>query len=89
VLLVVAIPLALQASGALRSGGFVRADLESAQAKTLLETEIGVPQAALVVVFHSDTLAAGEPAFEAAAATAVADVPRAKYVKSVQSHLLS
>jgi putative drug exporter of the RND superfamily len=89
VLLVVAIPLALQASGALRSGGFVRADLESAQAKALLETEIGVPQAALVVVFHSDTLVAGDLAFETAAATAVADVPKAPYVKSVLSHLAS
>jgi len=89
ILLVVAIPLALQASGALRSGGFVQADLESARAKTLLETEIGVPQAALVVVFHSDTLAAGDPAFEAPAAAAVAAVPKAPYVKSVLSHLLS
>ncbi|HEV2007034.1 MAG TPA: MMPL family transporter, partial [Candidatus Limnocylindrales bacterium] len=89
VLLAVAIPLAVQASAALRSGGFVREDLESAQAKALLETEIGVPQAALVVVFHSDTLSAGDRAFEAAAATAVADVPRARYVKSVLSHLIS
>jgi putative drug exporter of the RND superfamily len=89
VLLVVAIPLALQASGALRSGGFVQADLESAQAKALLETEIGVPQAALVVVLHSDTLAAGDPAFETPAAEAMADVPKAPYVKSVLSHLLS
>ncbi len=88
-LLVVAIPLALQASGALRSGGFVRGDLESAKAKALLETEIGVPQAALVVVFHSDMLAAGDPAFEAPAAAAVVNVPKAPYVKGVLSHLIS
>ena len=65
VLIGVAIPLALQTSGALRSGGFIRQDLESARAKQLLSTEIGVPEAAVALVLHSDTLRAGEPAFEA------------------------
>jgi putative drug exporter of the RND superfamily len=88
-LLAAALPLALQAGGALRSGGFIRPDLESARAKALLETEIGVPQAALVVVFHSDALRAGDPAFETAAASAVADVPNARYVRSLVSHVLS
>jgi RND superfamily putative drug exporter len=83
------IPFALQAPGALSAGGFIRDDLESAQAKSLLETEIGVPQAAVVVVFHSDTLRAGEPAFEAAAAGAIADVPKAIYVRTILSHVLS
>ncbi|MEO8470152.1 MAG: hypothetical protein ABI573_10865, partial [Chloroflexota bacterium] len=35
-LLIVAIPLALQTSGVLRSGGFIREDLESARSKQLL-----------------------------------------------------
>jgi putative drug exporter of the RND superfamily len=89
VLILVAVPLALQTPGALRSGGFIRDDLESAQAKALLETEIGVPEAALVIVLHSDTARAGEPAFETAAATALADVPRAEFVRSVIPHVLS
>ena len=83
------VPFALQAPGSLSAGGFISDDLESARAKALLETEIGVAQAAVVVVVHSDALRAGEPAFEAAAAAAVADVPRAAYVRIVLSHLLS
>jgi RND superfamily putative drug exporter len=87
-LLLGAAPLALQTSGALRSGGFIRGDLESARAKALLEAEIHVPQAAVVVVFHSDALKAGDPAFEASAAAAVADIPTAPYVTGILSHLL-
>jgi RND superfamily putative drug exporter len=89
VLILASVPLALQTPGALRSGGFISDDLESARAKALLETEILVPQAAVVVVFHSETLRAGEPGFEAAAAAAVAEVPNAPYVRSVIPHSLS
>src|SRR5215210_4339931 len=78
-LVVASIPFALQAPGALRSGGFIRPDLESAQAKALLEREIGVAEAAVVVVFRSESARAGEPGFEAAAAAAVAAVPAADY----------
>jgi putative drug exporter of the RND superfamily len=88
-LLLGAAPLALHTADSLRSGGFIRPDLESARARTLLETEIGVPQAALVVVFHSDSLRAGDPAFETSAAQAMRDVPHARYVRSVLSHALS
>ena len=83
------VPLAIQAPGALRAGGFINADLESARAKALLETEIGVAQSAVVVVFHSDAARAGDPAFETAAAAAVADVPNAPYVRTVVPHSLS
>jgi RND superfamily putative drug exporter len=89
ILLLVALPLATGASDALRSGGFIREDLESARAKQLLETEIGVPQAAVAVVLHSDTLVAGEPAFEAAAARATADLATAPYVLRIVPHVLS
>jgi RND superfamily putative drug exporter len=89
ILLVAAAPLALHTADALRSGGFIRPDLESARALTLLGTEIGVPQAALVVVFHSDSLTAGSSAFETAAAAAMADVPTAPHVRGVVSHALS
>ena len=84
-----AVPFALQTSDALRSGGFIRQDLESARAKQLLQDEIGVPEAAVAVVFHSDTLRAGEPAFEAAAARAVAALPEAPYVLTIASHVIS
>jgi len=86
--LIAAAPLALRTSDSLRSGGFIRDDLESARAKALLETEIGVSQAAAVVVFHSDTLKAGDPRFEAPAAAAVAAIPQAPYVSGVLSHAL-
>jgi len=88
-LVALSVPLALQAPGALRAGGFISPDLESARAKAVLESEIGVAQAAVVVVFHSDTARAGEPAFETAAAAAVVDVPRALYVRSLVPHSLS
>jgi putative drug exporter of the RND superfamily len=86
--LVAAAPLALRTSDSLRSGGFIRDDLESARAKAMLETEIGVSQAAAVVVVHSDTLMAGDPAFEAPAAAAVAAIPQAPYVSGVLPHTL-
>jgi RND superfamily putative drug exporter len=84
--LVGAAPLALRTSDSLRSGGFIRDDLESARAKAVLETEIGVSQAAAVVVFHSDTLKTGDPAFEAPAAAAIAAIPQAPYVSGVLPH---
>ncbi len=89
VLLVMAVPLALQTSGALRSGGFIHPGLESAQAKQILHDEIGVPEAAVAIVLHSPTLVAGEPAFEAAALQATAGVAGARHVAGVVSHLLS
>ena len=88
-IIVLSVPFALQAPGALSAGGFIRDDLESARAKALLETEIGVAQAAVVVVLHSETSRAGEPAFEAAAAAAIANVPSAPYVRGILSHVLS
>ena len=88
-MIVAAVPLAVRTPDALRSGGFIRDDLESARAKALLEGEIGVPQAALAVVFHSETLRAGEPAFEGAVAAAMAGVRDAPYVTGVLSHALS
>ena len=89
VLVLASVPFALQAPGVLRAGGFVSPDLESTRAKAELETEIGVSQAAVVIVYHSDTLMAGQPEFEAAARAASADVPGAPYVRQVLSHLLS
>ena len=89
VLLLVAVPLATRAGGALRSGGFIRQDLESARAKQLLHDQLGIPEAAVAVVFHSPTLRAGEPAFEIAAAQAMAGITKARYVIDVLSHAIA
>ena len=88
VLIAVALPLAPLVPDALRAGGFIRDDLESARAKALLEQELDLPPSALVVAFHSDTLTAGTPEFETAAAAVMRDIPSAPHVVGVISHLL-
>ena len=88
VVIAIALTLAPRVSDALRAGGFIRDDLESARARALLERELDAPPSALVVAFHSDQLTAGTPAFETAAAGAMADIPSAPHVKRVISHLL-
>ncbi|MDO8483490.1 MAG: MMPL family transporter [Candidatus Limnocylindrales bacterium] len=88
-ILLVALPFAPQVPGQLSAGGFILDDLESARAKTLLETELGAPPSALVIVFSSPALEAGTPAFEAAASEAIRDVSTAPHVARVVSHLLA
>ncbi len=88
-LLLVAIPFAPQVPGQLSAGGFILDDLESARAKALLGSELGVPPSALVIVFSSPTLRAGTPAFETAASAAVSDVATAPHVARVVSHVLA
>ena len=78
-----------RAPGVLSAGGFILDDLESARAKALLGTELGVPPSALVVVFSSLSLQAGTPAFESAAAGAMRDVPNAPHVVRLLSHVLA
>jgi RND superfamily putative drug exporter len=88
-LLIVALPIAPRVTGALRAGGFILDDLESARAKATLQSELGVPPSAVVVVLHSDSLVAGTPAFETPAAEAVAGVAAAPYVARVVPHTLA
>ena len=88
-LLLVALPIAPRVTGALRAGGFILDDLESARAKALLQDELGTPPSAVVVVLHSNSLVAGTPAFEAAAAQAIAGVADAPYVARVVPHTLA
>ncbi|HEY8869754.1 MAG TPA: MMPL family transporter [Candidatus Limnocylindrales bacterium] len=87
--LVVAAPLALRVGGLLRPGGFTLDNLESARAERLLRDELGTPSSAVVILLHSDTLAAGSPAFEAAAANATATVAGVPHVTGIASHLLA
>ncbi|MBA3435347.1 MAG: MMPL family transporter, partial [Chloroflexi bacterium] len=85
-----ALPLAPQAPGALSPGGFSLDDLEAARTRRTLESEIGLPPSALVIVVRSDTEArAGEPAFEVAVATALAGVASAEHVTGVLPHTLA
>ena len=88
VLIVLALPLAPRAPGALSAGGFINANLESARAKAILEAELGAPPSALVIVFSSPDLEAGTPAFELGAAAAMRDIPASPHVARVVSHLL-
>src|SRR3954471_13684651 len=88
-ILLVAIPIAPRVVGVLRAGGFILDDLESARAKALLQTELGTPPSAVVVVLNSPTAKAGTPAFEEPAAAAIADVPSASGVVRVLSHALN
>jgi RND superfamily putative drug exporter len=85
-ILAVAVPIAPNVVGALRAGGFILDDLESARAKALLQAELDAPPSAIVVVYHSDTLTAGSPEFESAAAEAIRNVPSAPYVVRVFPH---
>ncbi len=89
VILLVAIPLAPRVVGVLRAGGFILDDLESARAKAVLQAELATPPSAVVIVFHSPTAVAGTPAFEAAAAAAIAQVPSAPYVVRILPHTLA
>ncbi|OGN87718.1 MAG: hypothetical protein A2X23_07755 [Chloroflexi bacterium GWC2_73_18] len=86
-LLAAALPLAPRAPGVLRAGGFESDQLESARARAALESELGLPPSALVIVAHSETERAGEQPFESALAAAIRDVPAAPYVTGIRSHL--
>ena len=89
VLLLVAVPFAPQAAGALRAGGFTLDDLPSAQARHVLQTELGVAPSAAVVVFYSATATAGTSEFEAPAAAAVRSLEGAPHVRGIVSHVLA
>jgi RND superfamily putative drug exporter len=87
--LAIAVPLAPRTPAALRAGGFILDDLESARAKALLQTELGVPPSAVVVVFHSETLVAGSAEFETTAAEATLLVPEAPGVARILPHTVA
>ena len=90
VLGVLALPLAPQTAGVLQPGGFSASDLESVRASHLLETSLGLPTSALVIVIQSRTdLRAGDPAFETEVVQALAAVPSAEHVTSVLTHTLA
>jgi RND superfamily putative drug exporter len=85
-LLLIALPLAPRASGALHAGGFNLADLESSRARTVLHDELGLPESALVLVYSSTTGQAGQAAFDSATAAARAAISGAPYVAQVLAY---
>ena len=87
--LLLALPFAPQAPGALQAGGFDLPTLESARARALLEEELGAPPSALVLAISSETLDPGSLEFESAAARAVAGVAAAPHVVGIRSHLIA
>ncbi|MEI6849396.1 MAG: hypothetical protein WCK50_05215, partial [bacterium] len=89
VVLLLALPFAPQAPGALQAGGFDLPTLESARARALLEEELGAPPSALVLAISSETLVPGTLEFESAAARAVAGVVQAPHVVAIRSHLIA
>ena len=87
--LLLALPFAPQAPGALQAGGFDLPTLESARARTLLEQELGAPPSALVLAISSETMVPGSLEFESAAARAVAGVTQAPHVVAIRAHMIA
>lgn len=88
-LVLLAIPFAPRAPGALSAGGFILDDLESARAKELLRQELGLDPSAFVLVYTSDTLRAGTPEWIGAVRSATGAVADAPHVTRVVSHALA
>ena len=89
-LVLVALPLAPNAPGVLRAGGFSSPELEASRARALLEERLDLPPSALVILVRSTSgLRAGDAAFEAAVVRALADVPAAPHVTGIRPHALA
>ena len=88
-LILLAIPFAPQAPGALSAGGFILDDLESARAKQVPQSELGLEPSAFVLVYTSDTLTAGTPAWLIAVSQATRDVADAPHVTRLLSHVIA
>jgi RND superfamily putative drug exporter len=88
-LILLAVPFAPRAPGALSAGGFTLDDLESARARQVLQDELGTEPSAFVLVYTSDTLTAGTPAWITAVAAATHDIATAPHVTRILSHALT
>ena len=88
-LILLAIPFAPRAPGALSAGGFILDDLESARAKQVLADELGAEPSAFVLVYTSETLTAGTPQWLTAVQQATGDVTAAPHVTRILSHVLA
>ncbi len=88
-LILLALPFAPRAPGALSAGGFILDDLESVRAEQTLVRELGASPSAFVLVYTSDTLHAGTPAWIQAVTEATDGIATSPHVTRIQSHLLA
>jgi RND superfamily putative drug exporter len=72
--LLVAVPVLPRVPGALKVGGFSSPNTEAARARDVLQRELGFAPSTLLVIYQSDTLAARDPAFQAAVERSLAPV---------------
>jgi len=64
--LLLSLPVLPRVAGSLKVGGFSSPNTEAAQARAVLQRELGFAPSSLLVVYQSDTLKADDPAFQAA-----------------------
>jgi RND superfamily putative drug exporter len=64
--LLLSLPVLPRVAGSLKVGGFSSPNTEAAQAREVLQRELGFAPSTLLVVYQSDSLKAGDPAFQAA-----------------------
>src|ERR671918_2243706 len=72
--LLLSLPVLPRVAGALKVGGFSSPNTEAARARAVLQRELGFAPSTLLVVYQSDTLMAGDPAFQAAIDRSLAGV---------------
>ena len=77
------IPFLLRVEEPLKVGGFSSNKTRAAQARSVLESELGLSPSTIVVIFESDSLEATDPAFIAQTNEALADIPKVEYVTDV------
>jgi putative drug exporter of the RND superfamily len=72
--LLLALPVLPRVAGSLKVGGFSSPNTEAAQAREVLQRELGFAPSTLLVVYQSDRLRADDPAFQAAIDRSLAGV---------------
>src|SRR5215213_2889477 len=74
VALLLSLPVLPRVAGSLKVGGFSSPNTEAAQAREVLERELGFAPSTLLVIYQSDVLRADDPAFQAAIDRSLAGV---------------
>src|SRR5215203_6131051 len=72
--LLLALPVLPRVAESLKVGGFSSPDTEAAQAREVLQRELGFAPSTMLVVYQSDTLRADGPEFQAAIVRSLAGV---------------